>query len=128
MKKAELYKHDIKLIVKDNYNVPKKWITDLNLNVNVELIKSESWEDIIKGVMTECLLYIGGDCGFTHFVCSLHDKYRPKRIICYYNTNGLNVNPNTVKKVVKYPNKVEKYVQFKPWTLFEGANINILPF
>jgi hypothetical protein len=67
-------------------------------NINIQRLRSEcnrsldrlddswTWLEIILEMMTNCSLYISGDCGLSHLVSMIHKDYKPMMEL-YYRTN-----------------------------------------
>jgi hypothetical protein len=87
-----------------------------------------TWEKLIEDIINKGAIYIGGDCGFSHFILSLHKTFRPENCIIYYNTKGVIEKGMALKSIAMYPDRVNSQFDFRPYTLFEDGNVNILPF
>ena len=64
--------------------------TTINDKTKCRLINIDnrySWDDIVLDLLSDCKLYISGDCGLTHFVSLIGMIYKPEMEI-YYRTRS----------------------------------------
>lgn len=119
---------NIKIISLDNYKLNKN--EELKLKErrkDIVFLKNIEWINIIKGVALTCKRFISGDCGFSHYVASLHNPYKPNAIEIFYNTKGLKEQVKVTEDYLLNKDiiKLSSQVNFKPISLY-NSNIRYL--
>lgn len=119
---------NIKIISLDNYKLNKNNEAKLKeKRGDIIFLKNVEWLNIIQGVALTCNRFISGDCGFSHYVASLHNPYKPKSIEIFYNTKGLKEQVKFTENFLinKDVMKLSSQVNFKPISLY-NSNIRYL--
>jgi hypothetical protein len=107
------------LITKDSGADYKEIRSRSNRNLT-ELGDDMSWTDILIQIMSNCKLFISGDCGLSHFVSVIDKKYKPEMII-YYNTLPLKMD----KRFNEFDREVNE-VNFTPLRTYKDSKLTII--
>jgi len=112
-------KDTINLVTKGT-DINFKYIKDNTRNRLVNYDSKYSWDAMLLDIFSDCKLYIGGDCGFTHFVSLIDIKYKPEMMI-YYRTRDF---MNKVK--CNEFDRDTHIINFMPYKPYENDTIKII--
>jgi hypothetical protein len=87
-------------------------LTEINDDIN--------WTEILFMIMSMCKLYVGGDCGLSHFVGLIDKLYQPEMKI-YYNTTPLIMKD----KINEFDKGVDE-VTFTPYNAYKESSLTII--
>lgn len=109
----------INVIVKDS-KLNKNYLLLHGRNRLTLIDHGMTWHEIVMNIISNCRLYISGDCGLTHLVSMICPKYKPEMRI-YYNTSN-----HYIKKINNEFDKKCRTVNFKPFIANGSDDVQII--